>query len=169
MSYGATELRKQNESWGRGRSIISDWEISSNEEISYFAKLTLISTNRSLENEEKMSVLFRDTWKQPKLMRGFVILLLQTFSLCMKTQIPGVFTSQDPEWKRYFRALSGFSPHRRKPCFENHSKGDRWWWWACLEKKVQGRQGTSSQYQNSYLDLAVWYRICQLNQNIINK
>ena len=53
MSYGATELRKQNESWGRGRSIISDWEISSNEEISYFAKLTLISTNRSLENEER--------------------------------------------------------------------------------------------------------------------
>ena len=31
------------------------------------------------------------------------------------------------------------------------------------------RQGTSSQYQNSYLDLAVWYSICQLNQNIINK
>ena len=53
MSYGATELRKQNESWGRGRSIISDWEISSNEEFSYFAKLTLISTNRSLENEER--------------------------------------------------------------------------------------------------------------------
>ena len=53
MSYGAAELRKQNESWGRGRSIISDWEISSNEEISYFAKSTLISTNRSLENEER--------------------------------------------------------------------------------------------------------------------
>ena len=28
------------------------------------------------------------------------------------------------------------------------------------------RQGTSSQYQNSYLDLAVWYSICQLNKNI---
>ena len=28
------------------------------------------------------------------------------------------------------------------------------------------RQGTSSQYQNSYLDLVVWCSICQLNKNI---
>ena len=33
-------------------------------------------------------------------------------------------------------------------------------------KSVEDRQGTSSQYQNSYLDLAVWYCICPLNQNI---
>ena len=42
----------------------------------------------------------------------------------------------------------------------------------CKKKKRQRnfiRQGISSQYKNSYLDLAVWYRICQLNQNIINK
>ena len=46
--------------------------------------------------------------------------------------------------------------------------------WGCYPSPkifhplILRRQGTSSQYQNSYLDLAVWYwySICQLNKNI---
>ena len=39
---------------------------------------------------------------------------------------------------------------------------------AWYYERLSTRQGTSSQYQNSYLDLAVWYwySICQLNKNI---
>ena len=37
------------------------------------------------------------------------------------------------------------------------------WLWLV---HLQCRHGTSSQYQNSYFDLAVWYCICPLNQNI---
>ena len=41
---------------------------------------------------------------------------------------------------------------------------------CCLQSNsspgASSRQSTSSQYQNSYLDLVVWYCICQLNKNI---
>ena len=49
----------------------------------------------------------------------------------------------------------GASEHRhRAPSFEHR------------QMSPSVRQGTSSQCQNSYLDLVVWYSICQLNKNI---
>ena len=57
------------------------------------------------------------------------------------------------------RALGRAQVWRPTPSNGNHR-------WVNKAHCTAPWQGTSSQYQNSYLDLAVWYCICQLNKNI---